>query len=338
MIRNRLIVIGLAGAAAVVVLVVGCIIWFLVSLRPVSATQTTLAVIEFTAGESTETLATELKKKGVIRNAAAFSIYTTITNQRRKLQAGTYEVKPTQSTPEVVRMIADGDVASNVLLFTEGSTSFKLRELLRTQGLSDQDVNQALGAQYANTVLKQRPAGASLEGYLFPDTYQLPKTTLATEIVQQMLDNFERKLGATDFIQKYAERGLSLHQAVTLASIVDREVRSERDQAMVAQLYLNRLQRGMMLQADPTAIYGAELAGKPTKPVSAAIEVSSPYNTYKIKGLPPGPIGNPGLSALKAVAYPTPNDYLYFISGKDGTTHFAKTYEEHQRNIERYLN
>lgn len=332
--QNLYILVG--AVAGLITLLIAALLWFFLALRPVDPSQNQVTTIRFVAGERTESLAQELKNKGLIRNATVFSLYTTITNQRRKLQAGSYDVLPSQSTPGIIKMIAGGEIAANRLLFTEGSTTFALKELLRERGLSTDEVQQAFVAQYQNEVLKQRPTGASLEGYLFPDTYQLTKPVTGTAVLQQMLDNFERKLAATDYRQRYAAQGLSLHQAVTLASIVDREVRSEQDQAMVAQLYLNRLGRDMMLQADPTAIYGAELAGKPTKPVDVTID--SPYNTYKIKGLPPGPIGNPGLTALKAVAYPKANDYLYFISGKDGTTHFARTYDEHKRNIEQYLN
>lgn len=330
--RRAVILIVLIGS----LLAVGLVLlgWYWWALQPVSLSPNS-QIVDYRSGESVEQLATDLERKKLIRSSTVFTIHATLTGQRRSLQAGNYEIKPSQSTPEIVTMVAEGKIAANQLLLAEGETMFELKAKLVKLGIPASEVDAALKATYNAPAASQRPAGSSLEGYLFPDTYTLTKPYNAQQIIQQMVDNFETQLAQTDYVQKWAAEGLSVHQALTLASIVEREVRSDTDRAMVAQLYLNRIRIGMMLQADPTAIYAAELAGKPTEPIN--LKIDSPYNTYKVKGLPPGPIGNPGLSAMKAVANPTPNDYLYFISAKDGTTYFAKTYEEHQKNIDRYL-
>lgn len=333
-VRWWLVAAGIAvGSAVLAALVV--IGWYWWALQPINRSATDSQIISYKSGESVDQLAAELEQKQLIRSSTAFTAYATLTGKRRMLQAGSYEVKASQSTPQIVTMVADGKIAADQLLLTEGETIFDLKAKMVKLGMSEADVTKALAASYPNTVLAQRPPGSSLEGYLFPDTYTLQKPYDAQKIIQQLITNFETQLNDTDFVQKWAAQGLSTHQALTLASIVEREVRSDEDRALVAQLYLNRLKIGMMLQADPTAIYAAELAGRYNGSID--LKINSPYNTYLVKGLPPGPIGNPGLRSMAAVADPEPNDNLYFISGKDGTTYFAKTYEEHQKNIDRYL-
>lgn len=333
-IRWWLVVVGMAIGSVLIAALVA-IAWYWWALQPINRSATDSQVISYKSGESADQLAAELEQKQLIRSSTAFRVHVTLTGKRRMLQAGSYEIKSSQSVPEIVAMVADGKIAANQLLLTEGETIFDLKAKMVKLGMSEADVTQALSASYPNPVLTQRPTDSSLEGYLFPDTYTLQKPYDAQKIIQQLITNFETQLNDTDFVQKWAAQGLSTHQALTLASIVEREVRSDEDRALVAQLYLNRLKIGMMLQADPTAIYAAELAGRYNGSID--LKINSPYNTYLAKGLPPGPIGNPGLRSMAAVADPEPNDNLYFISGKDGTTYFAKTYEEHQKNIDRYL-
>lgn len=329
------LVVALIAVGSALIAALAAIAWYWWALQPASRSTTDSQVISYKSGESADQLAAELEQKQLIRSSTAFTVYATLTGKRRMLQAGSYEVKASQSAPEIVTMVADGKIAANQLLLIEGETIFDLKAKMVKLGMSEEDVDRALVASYPNPILAQRPPGSALEGYLFPDTYTLQKPYNAQKIIQQLLANFETQLSDTDFVQKWAAQGLSVHQALTLASIVEREVRSDEDRALVAQLYLNRLKIGMMLQADPTAIYAAELAGRYNGSID--LKINSPYNTYLVKGLPPGPIGNPGLRSMAAVADPEPNDNLYFISGKDGATHFAKTYEEHKKNIDRYL-
>jgi UPF0755 protein len=148
-----------------------------------------------------------------------------------------------------------------------------------------------------------------------------------------MLDTFSKQVDASNIPSGFAAEGLSLHQGVTLASIVETEVSNPPDQAMVAQVFLNRIKAGMPLQSDVTVDYASQLTGLPF-----SVTLNSPYNTYLNKGLPPGPICSPGLSAMGAVAHPTPNNYLYFVADKNGTTHYATTFAQQEQNIQLYLN
>ncbi len=170
-----------------------------------------------------------------------------------------------------------------------------------------------------------------MEGYLYPDSYDLPLNPDAKQLVGQMVDNFDKKV-TPQLRTVYAAEGLTLHQAVTLASIVEKEVPSTSDRQIVAGIFLKRLQLGMPLESDVTVHYAADQLG-----VDFSTNLDSPYNTYKHAGLPPAPICNPGIGALTAVATPTSSDYLYFLAGSDGNTHFAKTFAEHQQNIQKYL-
>jgi UPF0755 protein len=191
--------------------------------------------------------------------------------------------------------------------------------------------------------LRSRPAGASLEGYLFPDTYQVSPDVTAADLIQRMLRTFDQRV-ASQMRQQAAARGLTVHQWVTLASIVEREAVIASERPVIASVYLNRLELGMKLDADPTVQYAlgyqAQTRSWWKRPLLLEdLEVKSPYNTYKNPGLPPGPIANPGLASLRAVVEAPDTDYYYFVANKqagDGSHVFARTIEEHQRNIARY--
>jgi len=178
--------------------------------------------------------------------------------------------------------------------------------------------------------LVDKPPAASLEGYLYPDSYQKTGTTDASFIVTAALDEMEDKL-TPDIRSAFARQGLSTYEGIILASIVEKEVSNQGDRNQVAQVFLKRLKIDMALQSDATASYGAILDGKP-----ASSSYDSPYNTYLHKGLPPTPISNVSESSLKAVAFPANTDWIYFVSGDDGTTHFAKTLDVHESNVQQY--
>jgi len=193
--------------------------------------------------------------------------------------------------------------------------------------------------------LMDRPEGSppSLEGYLFPDTYQFPKESEPTRVVEIMLQNWDRRVSA-DLREKAAARGMTLYEVVTLASIVEREAVVDEERATIAGVYMNRLARDMRLEADPTVQYalGQDAAtGRWWTPLTTdqVQNTDSPYNTYRVEGLPPGPICNPGLAAIQAVVNPEPTDYIYFVANKragDGSHVFALTFDEHVANVQQY--
>jgi UPF0755 protein len=180
------------------------------------------------------------------------------------------------------------------------------------------------------------PAARNLEGYLFPDTYALPRRASARDLVARMVRRFNVVMN--DELRALAgARGLGLRQAVTLASLVEKETASPAERPIVAAVYLNRLREGIGLQCDPTVIYALELRGRFNGNLTRAdLAVDSPYNTYRYRGLPPGPIAAPGRSSLEAVAHPAEVDYLYFVSRNDGTHAFASTLAAHNRNVQKY--
>jgi len=221
------------------------------------------------------------------------------------------------------------------LTFIEGITINEIKSQFVKNGLGSlEDFQAALNSNYNYYFLTLRPAGASLEGYLFPDTYLEQGNLSAQKLINDMLKNFENKISPyQEAISQHPQR-LNLHQIITLASIVEAEAKTKEDRQLIAGILLKRLELGMNLEADVTINY---LTGR-KKTLASDLKIDSPYNTYQHKGLPPGPINNPGLEAIEAVIYPTPSDYLFFMAGKNGQIYYAKTLEEHNNNIARYLN
>lgn len=313
-------------------LLLAVVAWYQFQLRPVDRKSQSVQTYVLVAGTKVDKIAEQLAAKHLIRNQQAFVLYVTTTGRRTRLQAGSYELSPADSSQQIAEIIVGGRVAANKFVVPEGVTNAKLQRLAVERGISPTEFAAALGDSYPNRFLAGRPPAASLEGYLFPDSYAVSKPVQSHELVQSMLNNFGQQLAGTDIEARYASEALTLHQGVTLASIVEKEVSSDADRAMVAQVFLNRLQAGQALQSDVTVAYAAAQLD-----TEFNLSLNSPYNTYRVKGLPPGPICNPSLSAMRAVAHPTPNNYLYFLADKQGKTHFAVTLAEHEQNVRKYL-
>jgi UPF0755 protein len=282
-------------------------------------------------GETAPKIADHLKMAKLIINRSAFITYVNFHGLRPRIQAGTYSLRPSLSVPELADILANGRTQADRLIIPEGYTLSQIRKAAAKFGISTTDFNAALAAPHTQSFLNDKPASVDLEGYLFPDSYQVEKGTTAADLIDQMLTTFGRRVGSS-YAQAFTTQGLSVHQALTLASVVEKEVSNASDRPIVAQVFLKRYKLGMPLGSDVTTQYAADQAG-----VAFNLELNSPYNTRKFAGLPPGPICSPGLSSLDAVAHPAMTDYLYFLAGKDGKTYFAKTYPEHQRNIQLHL-
>jgi UPF0755 protein len=283
-------------------------------------------------GASVDEIAAILQKEKVIRSSWAFRLYVSSKEVGKDLKAGSYELAATQSVPEIVSQLTRGKVATNLVTLLPGRRIDQLRTTLVQDGFKEADVDKALHPQNypGHPALVDKPAGVSLEGYLYPDSYQKTASTDAETIITGALDLMNDYL-TPDLRSAFAKQGLSTYHAITLASIVEKEVPRQQDREQVAQIFLSRLRIGMKLQSDATASYGAVLAGE--KPSST---YDSPYNTYSHAGLPPTPISNVTISSLKAVAYPAATDWLYFVSGDDSTTHFSKTLAEHEAKVRQY--
>jgi UPF0755 protein len=299
-------------------------------LAPAAPAGTTSA-FTVNPGENAQTIATHLATAHLIRDRNAFITYINLHGLRPRLKAGQYALKPSMTAEAIALAIADGRTLTKRLLVPEGYRLSQIETSAAELGITKAGFAAALAAPHRQSFLAGKPANVGLEGYLFPDSYEISATTTATELVNAMLDTFGKRVGP-EYVQAFAAQGLTLHQGLTLASMVEREVRIPEDRPIVAQVFLKRFKTGMPLGSDVTAQYASDLLGVPFN-----VDVNSPYNTRRFPGLPPGPICSPGLGALDAVAHPAGTDYLYFLTGRDGKDYFAKTLAEHNANIAKHL-
>lgn len=298
-------------------------------LKPVNGSQTSqLFTIEL--GATAKEIGADLKKANLIRESWAFEWYIRNNNLRDKLQAGSYYLSPSQGIVEIVSIITKGRTATDLITILPGKRLDQLRQAFVNAGFEPDEVEAAFDPSlYADhPALVDKPAGASLEGYIYPESFQKSPETKPQVVIEAALDEMQKYL-TPDIRAGFVKQGLTVHQGVILASIVEKEVGVVEDRPVVAQVFLKRLKIGMKLESDATASYGAILAGKePTH------NFDSPYNTYLYAGLMPGPISNVSISSLKAVAFPATTDYLYFVAGNDCKTRFSKTLEEHEAFID----
>ncbi|HSX41688.1 MAG TPA: endolytic transglycosylase MltG [Candidatus Saccharimonadales bacterium] len=328
---SRIVLLGL-GVVGVIVL--GVVIWYLIMTQPADSAGGDTVTFRVETGEGTPDIGDNLAEAGLIRSKTAFVWYVTLHGLRRDLQAGNYELSAADSVADIADALSHGKVSVNRLVVPEGYTLKQIAKLAEDKGISQQQFEAAVSGSYNNDFLAARPpeGQVTLEGYLFPDSYEVSKPVRPNVVVQQMLDNFAQKVQAAKLVPGFAARGLTLHQGVTLASIVEKEAGKETDRPMIASVFYNRLKAGMPLGSDVTILYAAEVKGVPFD-----IRLDSTYNTYTHRGLPPGPICNPGISSMKAVANPATTDYLYFLADKQGNVHYAKTAAEHEANVKKYL-
>ncbi|QEM69051.1 endolytic transglycosylase MltG [Geobacter sp. FeAm09] len=289
--------------------------------------------VSFPAGSGIRKLAGELKQGGVIRSSWHFILLTRLRGQAHRLKAGDYRLTDAMTPGDILRKLATGDVDYRRFALPEGYSVYQAAELLDQKGYFKRD---AFLAACRDAALLERLDihAASAEGYLAPATYNLARNGTEEQLVTQMVGRF-RKVYADVTAAGRGQTRLSSHEIVTLASLIEKEAVSGEEKPVISSVFYNRLRLGMPLQSDPTAVYGVRaFSGKVTK---ADIGRPSPYNTYLVKGLPPGPIGNPGADALRAALHPARSDYLYFVARQDGTHYFSRTLEEHNRAVARYL-
>jgi UPF0755 protein len=301
------------------------------SLGPVS-NDTTQKVFVIAPNSSVVKIGSDLYAQGLIRQQWVFDRYVAQTGLGSKLQAGTYRLSPSESTPAIASKFAEGKVAVDLIVLLPGQRLDQLKQAFIRANFDPATVDAAFDpAQYAGSpALAGLPPGASLEGFLYPDSYQKDATTNPTMIVRAALAEMAQHL-TPEIRSAYAQHGLTVYQGVTMASIIEKEVSTQDDRNRVAQVFYSRMAKGMRLESDPTAYYGAILAGQ--KP---SLSFSSPYNTYQVHGLPVGPISNMSDSSLHAVAFPAATDWLYFVAGDDGKTYFSKTLADHQALVAQY--
>jgi UPF0755 protein len=319
-------------------------------LMPVEVGPQTFVMLR--PGYSTRRIASELKAAGVIRSEEAF-IFWHYVRQRRSLKAGEYLFEKPANLIDVQKRLMRGDVYFHTVVVPEGFTMFDIARAVEAAGLGPSD--EFLKVAQSNTALIADlvPGAPSLEGYLFPNTYQFSRMQTMQEMAAMMVRQFRlvaRQIGMIPAsgggtAESDSEPASSAHvvvetdleRMVIMASIVEKETAVAEERPLVASVYYNRLEKRIALDADPSIIYGELLAGKYSGALHHDdISFNSPYNTYRHAGLPPGPIGNPGKSALEAAMHPAQSDYYYFVADAQGHHRFARTMEEHNKNVAAY--
>jgi UPF0755 protein len=322
---------------------VGTAGWFAwATLAPVEPSQPTFVMLH--PGYSTHRIASELQGAGLIRSEQVFVLWHYL-HLGRSLKAGEYLFDKPANMIDVQRRLAHGDVYFRTVVVPEGFTMFDIARAVEAAGLGP--AQDFLKEAHSDTALIADidPGAQSLEGYLFPDTYEFSRLMTMHDMAAAMVKQFRQIAHQVGLIspadpsegtaQSAASR--SARDIVTLASIVEKETSVPEERPLVASVYYNRLQKNVALDADPSIIYAELLAGTYQGALHHAdMEFSSPYNTYRHAGLPPGPIGNPGRSALEAAMHPAQSDYYYFVADAQGHHRFARTIEEHDKNVAAY--
>ena len=281
-------------------------------------------------GSGLKSVAIELERKKLIKSKDLFIFWALLKGGSRDIKAGEYSLNQSMSPVTILTILASGAVKTHPLTIPEGLAAEQIADILAQKGLVDKREFMVL-AMDKNLAASYHVDGQSLEGYLFPDTYLLSRDMWARQIIDLMIKRF---WDIFSNLKKGHETPMSLREIVTLASIVEKETGLAEDRPLIASVFLNRLKRRMRLESDPTVIYGLkDFDGNLTK---KDLQSPSPYNTYRNRGLPPGPIANPGRESLKAVINPAQTDYLYFVSRNDGSHYFSTTLREHNRAVIRY--
>jgi UPF0755 protein len=291
--------------------------------------------VEIPPGAGSRAIGDRLVAGGIVSGRWTFRLALWMSGQGRRLKAGEYRFESPMTPIEVIDKIARGDVFVVHLTFPEGMRIGEMAKIFESHGFGR--ASAFIDASRDVTPIRRLdPAAGDLEGYLFPETYALPRHADATMLVRMMVGQFERVMTA-ELVQAAAARKLTVREAVTLASIVEKETARKEERPLVAAVYENRLRIGMPLQCDPTVIFALERAGRYNGNLTReSLAFDSPYNTYRYPGLPPGPIASPGRASLDAALHPADADFLYFVSRNDGSHEFARTLAEHSRNVQKF--
>lgn len=356
--RRWWLVAGVAFVLLVIASVVGYL-WYQAQLRPVDTASKDAQDITITSDTSFSFLSERLAERGLIRNKFAFSLYAKLEGKDGALKQGSCRITPAESAAQILDKVTTGCNDYRNVIFYPGATIeeplykpshatldqsvMSVRGALAKAGYSAADIDSALKATYDSPLFADKPSSSSLEGYVYGETYHLSQASTAKDALKESFKQMNSVIEKEGMKAKFSAHNLNLYQAITLASIVQRELNCEGKpttertqrcyeyQRTIAQIFLKRLATGEKLGSDVTFIYAAD-----QMKVTPTVDLDSPYNTRRYAGLPPGPIASPGLHALLAVANPSETDYLYFIAGDDGLIYFANTEAEHNKNIKNH--
>lgn len=289
-------------------------------------------VFTITPGQSLKTITKNLEKEAIISNQIYFLLFTKFKKADDKLQAGEYSLSASKSPEQILDMLIKGKVMLHKITIPEGLNIKEIADLMEKENLCD--MTDFLGLCHdPSFIYSLKIAAASLEGYLFPDTYFFPKQVSCKKIIFTMVEHFNT-IFTKEWQQRSKDLGFSVHEIVTLASIIEKETGDASERPLISSVFHNRLKKNMRLESDPTVIYGIKNFDGNIK--RKHLGMITPYNTYQIKGLPVGPIANPGALSLKAALYPARTEYLFFVSRKDTTHQFSKTIQEHNQAVQNF--
>lgn len=289
-------------------------------------------VIVIRPGQGFNTVLRRLTESGIVNDALKFTLVARFKGYDRNLKPGEYQLSSAMSPLKILQIINEGRTMLKRITIPEGYSIYQIASIIDDAGICDKDafIKLATDSQFAG---EKGIDAETLEGYLFPDTYYVSNTMNPEAVITILLNRFQ-EIFTPEWKSRAEEKGLSVHEVVTLASIVEKETGVDSERPLIASVFFNRLKHKMRLQSDPTVIYGIpDFNGNLTK---KDLETHTPYNTYRINGLPPGPIANPGKEALKAVLYPAETSYLYFVAKGDKTHEFSNNLKEHNRAVRKY--
>jgi len=321
--------IGIIIVAAVTALALGfaTTVWWNVSRAPAERRG---EVVRLTVprGEPFSMLAERLERAGLVRSSRPLGVYAALMRSDRRIHSGTYEFTVGERPVDILRRLVDGDVLQVSVTVPEGFTMWEIAGVFQAVGIDSVDMLSAIVAP--DTRERREIPAASMEGYLFPDTYLVPWGASADDIVTQMLARTDKTF--VEYLERCAEMDWTPHQVLTMASIIEAEARVNDERPLISAVYHNRLRSGMRLEADPTVAYA--MGGYRGRLLYRDLEIDSPYNTYRNRGLPPGPICSPGDASIRAALYPDADtDALYFVARGDGSHVFSRTLSEHENAV-----
>ncbi len=283
-------------------------------------------------GESLDLAAARLQSEGVIAGACKFKLLARIKGDDKKLKAGEYNLTSSMTPNQILDVLVNGKAFLYRVTIPEGFNARQIASEVSAQGLGNADEFMAL-VKAPETARRLGVEAQNLEGYLFPDTYFFPKGVAALTIIQKMVARFKEKFEPA-WIERARELHFSIHEIVTLASIIEKETGTPGERPIISSVFHNRLKKKMRLESDPTVIYGIKDFDGNIK--RSHLKTPTPYNTYTIKGLPPGPIASPGKASIEAALFPAQTGFIFFVSKKDKTHHFSTTIKEHNRAVRKY--
>ncbi|HXA27182.1 MAG TPA: endolytic transglycosylase MltG [Candidatus Angelobacter sp.] len=336
--RGLVVAFALVAILAVVAVVGGGLVFYGRSqLEAPAAAHTNPVTVQVASGETVDQLAADLQSRGLIRSSFWFGWFARFKGLAGQLRTGQFKLDSGMGASAVIQRLEGApDVSVHKLVLAEGLTARQMAQKVGDAGLgitADQYLAEVTSGAFDEPFLAGRPSGASLEGFLFPDTYSVPDGTTAHQLVKMQLDDFGQRAAP---LLASPSHGLSAYQLVVMASVVEREARFDDDRPQVASVLYNRIDQRMLLQVDASVLYGLRVFGR--SPTADELKIDTPYNTYLHAGLPPTPIANPGLASLQAAAHPASTQFLFYVSDACGHNHYSVTVQQHDQQAAKYLN